>query len=173
MSDSQPSPITAATVQRLREKTGAGMMDAKRALDDAKGDLFLAEGILKYRGCAIHVKGMPKEEWVMKMARQYVREGRTARSTLVFCASRYEAEDLAATMHGECLLRGSESTQPDHLHQAIDRIKNDGRLYMLPIQFFSYGWRLKFIANVVFSAGCLDLDPSLMAQARATGPRHD
>ena len=31
--------ITAAMVKELRERTGAGMMDCKRALTDSEGDL--------------------------------------------------------------------------------------------------------------------------------------
>ena len=31
--------VTASLVKELREKTGAGMMDCKRALDDSAGDI--------------------------------------------------------------------------------------------------------------------------------------
>ena len=34
---------TAADVKALRDKTGAGMMDAKKALDEAQGDYAKAE----------------------------------------------------------------------------------------------------------------------------------
>jgi elongation factor Ts len=37
-------------VKRLREETGAGIMDCKRALDDAKGDFEKAKQIIKERG---------------------------------------------------------------------------------------------------------------------------
>jgi elongation factor Ts len=40
-------------VQALREKTGAGMMDCKRALQDATGDLAEAEKILRKKGIAV------------------------------------------------------------------------------------------------------------------------
>ena len=35
--------FTAADVKRLREQTGAGMMDCKNALEEASGDLEAAE----------------------------------------------------------------------------------------------------------------------------------
>jgi len=43
-------PITAAMVQALREKTGAAMMDCKRALDEAGGDVTKAEDNLRIKG---------------------------------------------------------------------------------------------------------------------------
>jgi len=44
--------ISAALVKQLREKTGAGMMECKKALSEANGDLAAAEVILRKRGIA-------------------------------------------------------------------------------------------------------------------------
>ena len=44
--------ITAKIVQELREKTGAGMMDCKRALTETEGDLEKAIEVLRKRGLA-------------------------------------------------------------------------------------------------------------------------
>jgi len=44
--------ITPLLVKELREKTNAGMMDCKRALDEAAGDLIKAEEILRKKGIA-------------------------------------------------------------------------------------------------------------------------
>src|SRR5512143_3310226 len=44
--------ITAATVAKLREMTNAGMMDCKKALVDAKGDMSVAVDILRKKGAA-------------------------------------------------------------------------------------------------------------------------
>jgi elongation factor Ts len=44
--------ITAEQVKRLRERTGAGMMDCKRALQETDGDLERAEQLLAERGVA-------------------------------------------------------------------------------------------------------------------------
>ena len=44
--------ITAAMVKELRERTGAGMMDCKRALIEAEGDLEKAIGIMRLSGQA-------------------------------------------------------------------------------------------------------------------------
>lgn len=58
---------TAADIKTLRESTGAGMMDVKKALDEAEGDLGKATEILRVKG----LKGVTK------------REGRSASNGLV------------------------------------------------------------------------------------------
>lgn len=58
---------TAADIKSLRESTGAGMMDVKKALDEAEGDLTKATEILRVKG----LKGVTK------------REGRSASNGLV------------------------------------------------------------------------------------------
>jgi elongation factor Ts len=44
--------ITAQLVKQLRERTGAGMMDCKKALIEANGDIGAAEVVLRKRGIA-------------------------------------------------------------------------------------------------------------------------
>jgi len=44
--------ITAGDVKKLREATGAGMMDCKKALQDADGDFDKAKELLRERGMA-------------------------------------------------------------------------------------------------------------------------
>src|SRR5437868_13632755 len=42
--------FTAADVKRLREQTGAGMMDCKNALEEASGDIDAAIDLLRLKG---------------------------------------------------------------------------------------------------------------------------
>ena len=58
---------TAADIKALRESTGAGMLDVKKALDEADGDTTKATEILRVKG----LKGVTK------------REGRTTSNGLV------------------------------------------------------------------------------------------
>ncbi|WP_435203505.1 translation elongation factor Ts [Janibacter sp. GS2] len=58
---------TAADIKELRERTGAGMLDVKKALDEAEGDQAKATEVLRIKG----LKGVTK------------REGRTASNGLV------------------------------------------------------------------------------------------
>src|SRR5579871_1125012 len=48
--------VTAALVKELREKTGAGMMDCKRALGDSNGDIEAAIDWLRKKGLAAAAK---------------------------------------------------------------------------------------------------------------------
>jgi elongation factor Ts len=48
--------ISAQTVKQLRERTGAGMMECKSALIEAKGDVNEAETVLRKRGIASAAK---------------------------------------------------------------------------------------------------------------------
>lgn len=49
---------TVADIQALRERTGAGMLDVKKALDEADGDLDKAVEVLRIKG----LKGVTKRE---------------------------------------------------------------------------------------------------------------
>ncbi|MFW5469037.1 translation elongation factor Ts [Knoellia sp. CPCC 206435] len=69
---------TAADIKALRESTGAGMLDVKKALDEADGDQAKATEILRVKG----QKGVTK------------REGRTTSNGLVIA----RAEDGAGTL---------------------------------------------------------------------------
>jgi elongation factor Ts len=60
--------IKAETVKELRERTGAGFMDCKRALEEANGDLDGAVTLLRERGQAA----------AMKRAGRDAREGQVA-----------------------------------------------------------------------------------------------
>ncbi|GGG12152.1 translation elongation factor Ts [Paenibacillus abyssi] len=44
--------VSASAVKELREKTGAGMLDCKKALDEANGDIQKATDILREKGLA-------------------------------------------------------------------------------------------------------------------------
>jgi elongation factor Ts len=53
--------ITAEAVKRLRELTGAGMMDCKRALTEGVGDVDKAVAVLRERGLAAAAKKSGRE----------------------------------------------------------------------------------------------------------------
>ena len=52
--------ITAAQVNDLRQRTGAGMMDCKRALEEANGDVQKAIEILRKKGASVAAKRAEK-----------------------------------------------------------------------------------------------------------------
>jgi elongation factor Ts len=53
--------ITAAMVRELRDRTSAGMMDCKRALEEAGGDMDKATAFLRERGLAAAAKKAGRE----------------------------------------------------------------------------------------------------------------
>ena len=53
--------ITAEMVRNLRDRTGAGMMDCKRALEEADGDIDRAILLLRERGLAAASKKSGRE----------------------------------------------------------------------------------------------------------------
>jgi elongation factor Ts len=55
------SSYTAADVKKLREETGAGMMDCKKALDESNGDFAKAKEIVRQRGLAKAEKKSDRE----------------------------------------------------------------------------------------------------------------
>lgn len=53
--------VTLDMIKDLRQKTGAGVMDCKRALEDASGDMNEAQEILREKGFADAAKKMGRE----------------------------------------------------------------------------------------------------------------
>jgi elongation factor Ts len=56
MGQSQTMKITSEMVKQLRDVTGAGMMDCKRALEESGGDLERAQELLREKGLAAAAK---------------------------------------------------------------------------------------------------------------------
>ena len=52
--------ITAAMVKELREMTGAGMMDCKKALNEVDGDMDKAVEFLREKGLRKHPESQQK-----------------------------------------------------------------------------------------------------------------
>lgn len=53
--------VTLADIKKLRDITGAGMMDVKKALEEANGDFEAAKDLLRKRGQAIAAKRSDRE----------------------------------------------------------------------------------------------------------------
>ncbi len=66
--------IDARDVQRLRSETGAGVMDCKRALEEAGGDFEKAREILRQKGLAAAAKRADREA-VQGVVESYIHSG--------------------------------------------------------------------------------------------------
>ena len=96
--------IKASTVKELREMSGAGMMDCKKALIEANGDLEKAGDILREKGIAKSVKkgGRITAEGLLDC---YVHNGRVAALVEVNSETDFVAknEEFKEFVHNICL----------------------------------------------------------------------
>jgi elongation factor Ts len=123
--------IKATDVKALREKTGAGMMDCKKALVQAEGDAARAEKILKELGLAAAQKRAgraTKEGRVFSL----IRDGSGVLLELTcetdFVAKNKEFVALGKSLTEAALSRGPGATPEDfssQVQEAVGRIKEN------------------------------------------------
>ena len=63
----QMGNITAKLVKDLRDKTGAGMMDCKKALNETEGNLDKALEWLRKKGCLLYTSPSPRDATLSRM----------------------------------------------------------------------------------------------------------
>ena len=94
--------ITAADVKALREKTGAGMMECKKALTECNGDIAEAEKLLKEKGLAAVAK---RSERATSEGRLFVRQvGNKIALVEVTCETDFVANNSDFVAAGEKML---------------------------------------------------------------------
>jgi elongation factor Ts len=102
--------ITAEAVKQLRERTGAGMMECKRALVETKGDLDAAAELMRRQGLAKADKKATRiaAEGVVVIARSA--DARTAAMVEINCETDFVAREQEfrgfAQSVAECALHG-------------------------------------------------------------------
>ena len=77
--------ISAALVKELRERTGAGMMDCKRALQEANGDMEAAIVLLREKGMANAAKRAGRETTEGKVGYRLADDGKKGTMVAVGC----------------------------------------------------------------------------------------
>jgi len=85
--------ITASAVARLREMTNAGMMDCKKALTDAQGDLSAAVDILRKKGAATAANKATREAREGLIAQYISPDGRLGLLVEVNCETDFVARN--------------------------------------------------------------------------------
>ncbi len=85
--------ITAAAVAKLREMTNAGMMDCKKALTEAKGDLNAAVDILRKKGAATATAKSAREAREGVIAQYIAPDGRLGVLVEVNCQTDFVARN--------------------------------------------------------------------------------
>jgi len=111
--------ITAAQVNELRQRTGAGMMDCKKALEEAQGDFEKAIDILRVKGQKIAAKRADKEA---KEGQAYVYTNETATLGIGFTLN-CETEPVSKTDEflqlGKMLLEAAVANKPKTAEELV------------------------------------------------------
>src|SRR5919109_4529539 len=84
--------ITVDAVKALREETGAGIMDCKRALTEAGGDVAQAKAILREKGIEVAAKKAGRET-DQGLVEAYVHGGRIGALVEVNCETDFVARN--------------------------------------------------------------------------------
>ncbi len=118
--------ITAKDVQELRQKAGVGMMEAKRALEEANGDQELAIKTLREKGLIKAAERSERENTQGAVAVAYAQEGRVGaivqlKSETDFVAKSPEFRAMVQAMADTVANKG-EAAIAEHT-EALDTMK--------------------------------------------------
>src|ERR687886_1047781 len=83
-------PSSTQLIKELRDKTGAGIMECKKAIEDALGDLGKAEQLIKERGLAMAEKKAGREAG-QGLIDSYVHAGRIGAMIELNCETDFVA----------------------------------------------------------------------------------
>ncbi|MBP6124647.1 MAG: elongation factor Ts [Phycisphaerae bacterium] len=119
--------IPAAAVMKLRKVSGQGMMDCKKALEEAKGDFDAAMELLRKKGLATLQKRADRETTQGRLVSRKSADGRTVAMVTLCCETDFVArnEDFLAVSEklGDCALLAAEGSSP----QSLMEMQIDGR----------------------------------------------
>lgn len=128
-------------VKELREKTGAGVVDAKKALDEASGDMEKALDILRKRGQAKALKKTDRETHEGVIATYLHPNKKVGVMVKLFCETDFvgrneEFQDLARDIAMHVAALNPRVVRPEDVEQAlvdaeknvwIEQLKSEGK----------------------------------------------
>ena len=121
--------ITAALVKELRDETGQAMMDCKKALQEAEGEIEKAVEILRKKGMAVLEKRGGRETKEGRVVGKVSADGKTAAMTMLCSETDFtsKSEDFqqAAALVLEALVQAAEV--PESLGAISELATSDGR----------------------------------------------
>ena len=112
--------ISAADVNNLRQKTGAGMMDCKKALMEANGDFEAAIDILRKKGQKIAANRQDREAKEGYVFGKVSADGKRGVAVAVCCETDFVANNADFIKYGESVLEVAIANNP----ASIDDLKN-------------------------------------------------
>lgn len=109
------SNISAADVAKLRRVTGAGMMDCKKALEEAAGDFEKAQELIRKRGQAIANKRADREATEGVVLAKTSADGKTGMMIALNCETDFVAKNADFITLGNKILDAALSSAPADL----------------------------------------------------------
>jgi len=121
--------ISAALVKELRDQTGAPMMDCKRALQEANGDLEAAKRILRERGVASAQKRAGRETTEGKVGYRIGEDGRRGTIVAIGCETEPVSNNDEFLAYAKKVLEAVEADGPGGEQQLEEeRLQLSGKL---------------------------------------------
>jgi elongation factor Ts len=125
--------ITAATVAKLREMTNAGMMDCKKALTEANGDLNAAVDILRKKGAASATTKSGREAREGVVAQYIAPGGRLGVLVEVNCQTDFVARnDMFKAFADDVARRLATDAKPDFEADRVAMVAKIGENIQIP-----------------------------------------
>ncbi|MBK6838394.1 MAG: elongation factor Ts [Bacteroidetes bacterium] len=112
--------ISAGDVNKLRQQTGAGMMDCKKALTEANGDFEAAIDILRKKGQKIAANRQDREAKERYVYGKVTADGKTGVVVAVCCETDFVAKNADFIKYGESILELAVANKP----ASADDLKN-------------------------------------------------
>jgi len=111
--------ITATQVNELRKKTGAGMMDCKKALTEADGDFEKAIEILRKKGASVAAKRAEKSANEGIVLTKIVDEGKTGIIVEVNCETDFVAKGEGFINFAKEVMNVVDSKRPSNMEELL------------------------------------------------------
>lgn len=118
--------ISAQDVKKLREMTGAGMMDCKKALQEANGNFDEAVTILRKKGQKISSKRADRETTEGVVFINETEDGKQATLIALNCETDFVAKNNDFINLGQAVLKTATDNTPADL-EALKSLAIDGR----------------------------------------------
>ncbi|MFN8769832.1 MAG: translation elongation factor Ts [Neisseriaceae bacterium] len=121
------SNITAKMVSELREMTGLGMMECKKALVEASGDLKKAEEILRVKSGAKAGKVAGRTAAEGTVAIYVTPDGKSGALVEVNCETDFVAKDESFTNFANCVAKKIVESKVKTLEDLANTVMPDGK----------------------------------------------
>lgn len=140
---------TAADVKALREETGAGMMDCKKALDESNGDMDQAREWVRQRGLAKAEKKADRETKEGYIASYVHANGKIAALVEILCETDFVARNEEFQTMARNVAMQVASMNPDSVEDLLNQefIKNPDQTIEELVKGLSGKIGEKFVLN--------------------------